>query len=118
MKYIFLLVCLLLSHSAGAGSLYTFNKSDIQLRAITWIKNSDSELSKVELKAKNVSPYIKKTGVVEVLVYFTYKSANKYGFNYVCVRMNEDGELLGFRRDIEVYKGNLGIYRPADPGCG
>lgn len=99
------------------GSLYTFDKNLVQINALSWIQSRAGDLAQAGLKTDRIWTKLDKSGNLIATVYFTYKTENKYGFNYVCVKINGNGELLGFDQDIKIYKGKFNYYKPDHPFC-
>ena len=103
--------------SVYGGSLYTFDKDTVQINALNWIQSRESDFAQAKLKTDRVRTNIDKSGSLITTVYFTYKTDDEHGFNYVCAKINENGELIGFERDIGVYKSKFKSYRPNHPFC-
>jgi hypothetical protein len=108
-KLIFLAV-LLFSSIAQSGSLYTFDESEIVMSTL-------SHLSQVELKPEQVRPQINKSGKLIISSFFSYKAANEFGLLYVCVNINENGELLNIKRDIGARKSMNMFVLPEEQWC-
>jgi hypothetical protein len=115
-KLIFLAV-LLFSSIAQSGSLYTFDESEIVMSTLSHVQKRYSDLSQVELKPEQVRPQINKSGKLIISSFFSYKAANEFGLLYVCVNINENGELLNIKRDIGARKSMNMFVLPEEQWC-
>ncbi|MDH5571863.1 MAG: hypothetical protein OEY89_08865 [Gammaproteobacteria bacterium] len=108
MKPLLLIFILALSIESVAGSLYTYEPYKIQMAAIELIPIHDGQLAKKTLIFDHIYPELKKASTdLATSVFFKYKDndpENEFGHLYVCIKLNENGDLEAFEKDIKPKK--------------
>ena len=117
MNRILFLFLSLVTVSVSAGSLYSFEKNIVLMNALNHIQTRYSDLAKSELKPRPLQTALDKSGRLVVSAIFSYKAENEFGLLFVCAKVDENGNLLNIKRDINARKGIAGFPLPESPGC-
>lgn len=102
-----LITLLLLVSNSHAGSLYNFNYYDVYSKVL--------ELASADQKNKNYELYSRRAGFAKdtnefILAFFLkYKVTTPKEFNYLCLKINASGHLLGLTRDIKPVYNDVNI---------
>jgi len=114
---ILLLLLLLGSLRVNAGTLYSVDYNEVLFSALGHIKLRHSDLGKMELKPRPLRPNFDNNGKLFITATFSYKADNELGVLFVCVKVDENGNLVDIDRDIKPKEGIAKIPMPEYPGC-
>jgi hypothetical protein len=119
MKIQIFLILTILPFCANSGSLFSFDRHDVLLSALSQIEKHYPELAKKGLKPRPypLKPELNKEKKLVVSATFSYEDLNEFGLLFVCAKVDENGELIDIQRDIKAKIGFFNSPVPATHGC-
>ncbi len=118
MKKIVIALVYIFASPVWAGSLFSFDKNQVLVTALQQIKLRHSDLAKLELNPIPINPELDRASNLYAIIHFSYMAKNSVDTLFVCVSLDENGNVITMVRDIESREGIFKTNRiPVNAGC-